>query len=75
MRCTAQSKAVAIKIHKMAMKSFVVYGREKRLMKGWIRMDKKILNTWQRKVLRGLYGPVVEQGIWVIRNNQKLSRP
>jgi hypothetical protein len=32
----------------------------------------KILNTWKRKILRVVQGPLVEQGIWVIRNNQKL---
>ena len=36
------------------------------------RMDTKAMNTWNRKILRGVYEPVVEQGIWVIRNNQKL---
>jgi hypothetical protein len=24
------------------------------------------LNTWERKILRAIYGPVVEQGIWRI---------
>jgi hypothetical protein len=32
----------------------------------------KKLNTWERKILRRIYGPVVEQGIWRIRTNQEL---
>jgi hypothetical protein len=36
------------------------------------RMNKKILNTWDREILRRIYGHVVEQGIWRIRNNKEL---
>lgn len=35
-------------------------------------MNKKILNTWDREILRRIYGHVVEQGIWRIRNNKEL---
>ena len=35
-------------------------------------MDKKRLGTWERKILRRIYGPVVEQGIWRISTNQEL---
>jgi hypothetical protein len=35
-------------------------------------LDMKRLNTWKKKMLRNVYGPVVEQGIWRIRNNQEL---
>ena len=31
------------------------------------------LGTWKRKILRRIYGPVVEQGMWRIRSNQELS--
>ena len=31
------------------------------------------LFTWDRKILRRIYGPVAEQGMWRIRNNHKLS--
>jgi hypothetical protein len=27
-------------------------------------MDVKRLGTWERKMLRGIHGPVIEQGIW-----------
>jgi hypothetical protein len=36
-------------------------------------MDTKRLNTWERKILSTMYGPVVEQGIWRIRINQELG--
>jgi hypothetical protein len=32
----------------------------------------KRLGTWERKILRRVYGPVVEQGMWKIRTNQEL---
>jgi hypothetical protein len=35
-------------------------------------MDKKRLSTWERKILRKIYGPVVGQGIWRVITNQKL---
>jgi len=35
----------------------------------------KRLGTQERKVLRMVYGPVVEQGIWRIRTNQELRKP
>jgi hypothetical protein len=34
-------------------------------------MDMKSLKTWEKKILKGLYGPVVEQGLWRIRTNQE----
>jgi len=35
-------------------------------------MDMKGLGTSKRKILRSLYGPVAEQGIWKTRTNQEL---
>jgi hypothetical protein len=29
------------------------------------------LNTWKRRILRKVYGPVTEQGVWRIRINQE----
>jgi hypothetical protein len=56
-RSTAISKAV------------VVYGSETWAM---TEMDMKKLGTWERKILRRIYGTVEEQGIWRIRTNQEL---
>jgi hypothetical protein len=36
-------------------------------------MDMKRLNAWERKILRRIYGPAVEQGMWRIRSNQELQ--
>jgi hypothetical protein len=36
-----------------------------------IEMDVKGLGTWERNILRSIYGPVREQGMWGIRTNQK----
>ena len=35
--------------------------------------DRSVYNTWERKVLRRIYGPVVEQVIRRIRTNQELQ--
>ena len=35
-------------------------------------MGMKRLGTWGRKILRRLYGLVVEQGMWSIRTSQEL---
>ena len=34
--------------------------------------DMKRLSIWVGKILRRMYGPVVEQGMWRIRTNQEL---
>jgi len=33
-------------------------------------MDIKRLGTWERKMLRRIHGPVIEQGIWRMRTDQ-----
>jgi hypothetical protein len=35
-------------------------------------MDMKRVGTREKKILRSVYGPVVEQGIWRIRTNHEL---
>jgi len=46
-----------------------VYESETGAMNG---LDMNRLCTWERKILRTIYGLVVEQGIWRIRSNQEL---
>jgi hypothetical protein len=48
-----------------------VYGSKKWAM---AEMDMKILSTWQRKILRSIWGPVVQQGLWRIITNQQLRK-
>jgi hypothetical protein len=54
------------------LKPFLVYGSET-----WplTEMDVKRLNAWETKILNGIYGSVVERGIWRIRTNQELRKP
>jgi hypothetical protein len=54
------------------VKPVVAYGSE---MWPMTEMDMKRLNTWDRKILRRIYGSVVEQETWRIRNNQTLGEP
>ena len=35
-------------------------------------VDLKRLNTWEREILKGVYGPVAEQGMCVTRTNQEM---
>jgi hypothetical protein len=53
----------------MMVEPVVVYGSEIWRMR---EMDRVRLNTWERNTLRSIYGPVVEQGIWIISTNQEL---
>jgi len=61
--------AVKIKIHKTMVKPGAVYGSEI-----WAMTDTvmKRLSRRERKMLTGIYGLVVEQGIWIARTNQEL---
>jgi 2-oxo-4-hydroxy-4-carboxy--5-ureidoimidazoline (OHCU) decarboxylase len=36
-------------------------------------MNLKRLNTWTRKTLSRIYGPVVEQGMWIISTSLELQ--
>jgi hypothetical protein len=54
------SKTVQIKIYKTTVKPAAVIGSET-----WAvaEMDMKRLCTWERKILRKIYGPVAGQGM------------
>ena len=47
-----------------------MYGNETRAM---TEVGLKRKGTWERKILRSLRGPAVEQGRWKTGNNQELS--
>lgn len=57
-------------MYKIMVKPVAVYGSETQHM---TEMGMKRLNTWEMEILRTIYGPVVEQGIWTIRTNQELQ--
>ena len=68
-RCGARSEAV--KLYKTVVTPVVMCRSETWSVVG---MAMKRLNTWEGKILRSLYGLVVEQGTWRIRTNQELWR-
>jgi hypothetical protein len=63
------SKAVETEIYKMMVKPAVDIGSK---MWAMTEMDMKGLSTWETKIFRRVYGPVVEQGIWRIKTDQEL---
>jgi len=63
------SKAVEIKMYKMIIKPYAVCGSET-----WdiTVMDMKGQGTRDKKILRRIWGPMVEQGVWRILTNQEM---
>ena len=53
------------------IKRAVVFGSE---MWAVAEMDMKGLSTWETKIFRKVYGPVVEQGMWRVRTDQELRK-
>jgi hypothetical protein len=66
-RSRTVSRIVKIKIYKTILKPSVMFGCEAWSMR---EKDKTRLNMWERKILRKVYGPVTEQGVWRIRRNE-----
>jgi hypothetical protein len=58
------SSIVKIKIYKTILKPIVMFGCE-----AWS-ITEKDKTRWERKILRKVYGPVTEQGVWRIRKNE-----
>jgi hypothetical protein len=65
-------QAVYIKTYSTIVKPVLAYGNDIWPM---TEMDMKRLNTWERNILRRIYGPVVEQETWRIRTNQAFREP
>jgi len=63
------NKAVTITTYNTTEKTAVLYGSETWAM---AEMDMKSLSTFERNILRLVYGPVVEQRIRRKRTNQEL---
>jgi hypothetical protein len=64
------SKSVKIKIYKTMAKPEVMCVSGTWAIAG---IDMKRLSIWERKILRKIYGPVAEKGIWKRRANQELK--
>jgi hypothetical protein len=63
------SKTLKSKTYKTMVKPAVKSGSETWAM---TEIDMKRLDTWERKLLRWIYGPMVKQGIWRIRTNEEM---
>jgi hypothetical protein len=63
-------RKIKIRVYKTTVKPVVSYGSEV-----WTITDKiaSILMTWERKILRKIYGPKCENGVWQIRTNLELQ--
>jgi hypothetical protein len=64
------SPAVGIRFYKTMVKPAVVWGSETWAM-AEIHM-KRLGSTWERKILRRIHGPEVEEGMWRVRTFQEL---
>jgi hypothetical protein len=64
------SKNVKIRTYKTAIRPIILHGSET-----WTIIGKmaSTLMTWERKILRKIYGPRCEQGVWRIRSNLEIQ--
>lgn len=75
LRQVFQSKAISRKskltVYKTVVRPVVMYGAE-----AWTlnKKEESALLTWERKILRRIYGPVTEDGAWRIRYNFELKQ-
>jgi hypothetical protein len=56
-------------MYKTIIRPVVTYGSETWCVSA---NDERSFRTWERKVLRKIYGPVYDNGIWRIRTNKEL---
>jgi len=63
------SQTIKIHLYKTIIRPSVIYGAET-----WSLTSKieKMLMTWERKILRKMYGPTKENGQWRIKTNAEL---
>jgi hypothetical protein len=63
------SQSIKIRLYKTIIRPAVIYGAE-----GWTVTDRngKMLMTWERKMLRKIYGPTKENGSGGLRLIQNL---
>ena len=63
------AQSIKIRLYKTIIRPVMTYGAET-----WTLTSKmeKMLMTWERKILRKIYGPTKENGQWRIKTNEKL---
>jgi hypothetical protein len=68
-----KSRAVArntkVRMYRTIIRPVVTYGSETWCLTA---NDERSLQTWETKVLRKIYGPVYDNGIWRIRTNKEM---
>jgi hypothetical protein len=69
MRSKSISRKSKLKIYRTVIKPTVIYASET-----WVRKEKEIrmLNVWERQILRKIFGTKKDGNEWEIRNNQEL---
>ncbi|KAJ4450075.1 hypothetical protein ANN_01482 [Periplaneta americana] len=60
-----------IRIYKISIRSFVTYGAENWTL---IKPDQDSLRKFERKIMRRIYGPVLDNDMWRIRYNQEITQ-
>jgi len=63
-------QSIKIHLYKTIIRPVVTYGAETWTLTS--KREKKILMTWERKILRKIYGPTKENGRWRIKMNEEL---
>lgn len=71
LRSSILSRANKIKLYKTMLRPIVMYGSETWKMTTG---DKNLLNVWERKILRKIYGAINDKGVWRIRTNNELRK-
>lgn len=69
MKSRSLSRKTKIRIYRTVIRPVVMYGAET-----WVltKESERRLDTWERKLLRKIYGPVQENGEWRVRHNSEL---
>ena len=64
------TRKVKLDIYTTVIRPVLLYGAET-----WVltERDENVLNVWERKVLRKIYGPVCRGGEWRIRTNHEIQ--
>ena len=65
------SRRSKLQIYKTLIRPVVTYGAETWMLTA---AEENALRRFERKVLRKIYGPVVDKGVWRIRYNNELCK-
>lgn len=71
LRAKNVSRGPKLRIYQAILQPVVLYGCETWTL---TQADEQMLDTWERKVLRIIYGPIVENGVWRSRYNHELYK-